>query len=309
MIKILITGSNGQVGAELIRIIKSSIDAEILCTDITPRNQSIGDLQFEYLDVKSKELTEKIFEKFKPDQVYHLASILSASGEKDPYLAYSVNLTGTMNILNASVKYNVNKVFIPSTIGVYGPEAPKENAPIRHDSIPTTMYGITKAAGEMLFQYYYEKFDLDVRSLRYPGLISYRVPPTAGTTDYAVDMIRHAARNSSYLCYLEKDTPLPMMYMQDAMESTIKFMHTEPSRLTVRTAYNVMSYTFTPEQLYKEILEFKPNFKVDYKPDFRQKIAESWPHSLDITKSKSDWDFAIRYDLKKTVQDMIENLQ
>ncbi len=308
MIKILITGSNGQVGAELIRIIKSSIDAEIMCTDITQKTKETEGMEFEYLDVKSKELTEKIFEKFHPDHVYHLASILSASGEKDPYLAYTVNLTGTVNILNACVKYNVEKLFVPSTIGVYGPEAPKEDAPVRHSSIPTTMYGITKAAGEMLFQYYYEKYNLDVRSLRYPGLISYRVPPTAGTTDYAVDMIRHAAKGSSYTCYLGEDTPLPMMYMQDAMESTIKFMHSDPDKLSVRTAYNVMSYTFTPKQLYETILKFKPGFRVDYKPDFRQQIAESWPHSLDISQSRHDWGFNIRYDLEKTVEDMLSHL-
>ncbi len=308
MIKILITGSNGQVGAELIRIIRSSIDAEILCTDITQRTVEGDGISFEYLDVKSRELTEKIFEKFKPDQVYHLASILSASGEKDPYLAYSVNLTGTVNVLNACVKYNVDKVFVPSTIGVFGPDAPKENAPVRHSSIPTTMYGITKAAAEMLFQYYFDKYGLDVRSLRYPGLISYRVPPTAGTTDYAVDMIRHAAKNAPYICYLKEDTPLPMMYMQDAMEATIKYMHADSKNLTIRTAYNVMSYTLTPEMLYDSIKKFKPNFEVRYNPDFRQKIAESWPYSLDISDSKRDWGFSFRYDIDKTVEDMLANL-
>ena len=158
------------------------------------------------------------------DEVYHLASILSATGEKDPYLAYNVNLTGTVNVLNACVTRDVKKVFIPSTIGVYGPEVQKENAPIRHNSIPTTMYGITKFTTEMLSQYYFNKYNLDVRSLRYPGLLSYKVAPTAGTTDYAVDMIKHAAQGNLYECYLKEETKLPMLYMPDAMKATLRMM-------------------------------------------------------------------------------------
>ena len=309
MANILITGALGQVGSELIDFLLASYSGTIYATDIHKEStlKSNPSVKYAVLDVRNREMVENIIGENDIDEVYHLASILSASGEKDPYMAYNVNLTGTVNVLNASVTRGVKKVFIPSTIGVFGPEVQKEKAPRRHASIPTTIYGITKAAGEMLFQYYYNKYNIDVRSLRYPGLLSYKVAPTAGTTDYAVDMIKHAASGNSYECYLKDDTRLPMMYMPDAMSSTLHLMTAPAENIRVRTSYNVMSYSFTPRELENELRELNPEFRVVYKPDFRQSIADSWPWSIDVTDAVNDWEFKPVFDLKNTVSDMFQN--
>ena len=311
MANILITGSLGQVGSELIDYLMASYGGTIYATDIQkePKIKENSRINYEILDVRDREAVDNILMERKIDEVYHLASILSATGEKDPYLAYNVNLTGTVNILNACVTRNVKKVFIPSTIGVYGPEVQKIDAPIRHDSVPTTMYGITKFTSEMLFQYYFNKYNLDVRSLRYPGLLSYKVAPTAGTTDYAVDMIKHAAQGNSYECYLKEETKLPMLYMPDAMKATLHLMTSPEESIKIRTAYNVMAYSFSPKELEEAVRELNPDFRVKYNPDFRQKIADSWPWSIDTKDAVKDWDFKPEYDLKATVSDMFKNFK
>lgn len=311
MANILITGSLGQVGSELIDYLMASYGGTIYATDIQkePKIKENSRINYEILDVRDREAVDNILMERKIDEVYHLASILSATGEKDTYLAYNVNLTGTVNILNACVTRSVKKVFIPSTIGVYGPEVQKIDAPIRHDSVPTTMYGITKFTSEMLFQYYFNKYNLDVRSLRYPGLLSYKVAPTAGTTDYAVDMIKHAAQGNSYECYLKEETKLPMLYMPDAMKATLHLMTSPEESIKIRTAYNVMAYSFSPKELEEAVRELNPDFRVKYNPDFRQKIADSWPWSIDTKDAVKDWDFKPEYDLKATVSDMFKNFK
>lgn len=311
MTNILITGSLGQVGSELIDYLSASFVGTIYATDIRKEStlKPNSKVSYEVLDVRNMESVENILDERKIDEVYHLASILSAKGEKDPYMAYNVNLSGTVNILNACVTENVKKVFIPSTIGVYGPEVGKDNAPIRHNSIPTTMYGITKFTSEMLFQYYHNKYGLDVRSLRFPGLLSYKVAPTAGTTDYAVAMIREAASGNSYECYLERNTKLPMLYMPDAMQATLRLMTSPEEAIRIRTSYNVMGFSFSPGELEETIREFNSDFTVTYKPDFRQKIADSWPYSIDIQDAVNDWNFKPEFNLRDTVSDMIKNFK
>jgi nucleoside-diphosphate-sugar epimerase len=311
MTRILVTGALGQVGSELLDYLLASYDGEIIATDIqsNPKTLENPRIKYELLDVKNMEMIDEIVERNHIDIIFHLASILSATGEKDPYLAYQVNLTGTVNILNTSVRKRVSKVFIPSTIGVFGPETPKKDAPIINSSVPTTMYGITKASCEMLFQYYFNKYDLDVRSLRYPGLISYKVAPTAGTTDYAVDMLRSAAKGIDYKCYIGEDIKLPMMYMPDAMSATMQFMTTPKENIKIRTAYNIMSYSFSPRELESAIKEIKPEFKVTYEPDFREEIAKSWPESIDIKDAHNDWGFSPDYNLKKTVEHVLQEFK
>lgn len=304
MVRILITGSNGQVGSEIIEYLRKTTDCTILATDITQPKEQVEGVQFEYMDVKERVLVESVFRKFKPEHVYHLAAILSATGEKDPVITHNVNTTGTMNILSACVTHGVQKAFIPSTIGVYGPEIQKENAPLENYSTPTTMYGITKATSEMLFKYYHARFDLDVRSVRYPGLISYKVEPTAGTTDFSVDMIKHAALGKKYICYLKSDTRLPMMYMPDAMINTIKMMYQEKVEKRI---YNFMAYSISPGEIESIIKERIPDFHVEYVPDYRQAIADSWPASINIEDSVNDWGFDCTYDAKKTVDDMLDH--
>ncbi|MGP6219647.1 NAD-dependent epimerase/dehydratase family protein [Caldiplasma sukawensis] len=306
----LITGAFGQVGTEILDYLLASIDTDIIATDINVKGKNFENerVTVDYLDVKDRVAVNTVMKKYKPDYVFHLAAILSASGEKNPILAYDVNLTGTLNVLNGAAELNTRRVFVPSTIGIYGPEIRKDKAPQENCSIPRTMYGITKYSSEMLFLYFAEKFSLDVRSIRYPGLISYKTPPTAGTTDYAVDMIMHAARGENYKCYLKGDTRLPMMYMEDAMSSAMKLFFSNSEKIKKGYSYNIMSYSITPMELQDELREIFPNFKVEYEPDYRQQIAESWPESIDIRQAENDWGFKPQYDLKKTVRDFISNV-
>jgi Nucleoside-diphosphate-sugar epimerases len=311
MTNILITGSLGQVGSELIDYLVASYHGKILATDIkedklAEQNERI---EHETLDVRDVSKLYELIDQYHIDEIYHLASILSATGEKDPFLAYNVNLGGTVNVLNAAVTKRVKKVFIPSSIAVYGPEANRGNAGTRHDSIPTTMYGITKMSSEMIAQYYHRKYNLDVRSIRYPGIISYKVEPTAGTTDYSVEMIRSAVKGIPYRCYLKEGTRLPMIYMKDAMEATLRLMTASEDQITVRTAYNIMSYSMTCKELEDEIRTTYPEFTVTYDPDSRQAIADTWPESINTEDAQKDWGFAPNFDLHNTVLDMIKNLK
>ncbi|MHB8360634.1 MAG: NAD-dependent epimerase/dehydratase family protein [Thermoplasmataceae archaeon] len=310
MSKILITGSAGQVGGELLSELEKSYNPnDIILTDISGLDRIDNRYQKFILDVRNYEELKKIIHENDVKYIFHLASILSAKGEEKPLLAFNVNMNGTENVLSASVELNVERVFIPSTIGVFGPEAPKDNTPTVNCSRPTTMYGISKFTAEYLMEYYFEKFNLDTRGIRYPGLLSYKTPPTAGTTDYAVDMILHAAMGKPYTCYLKPDAALPMMYMPDAMENTIRLFNAPNEKLRFRGEYNISAFTFTPQELSESIKEFVADFKVDYKPDYRQKIAETWPKSLDCSDAIKDWGFKTRFTLKEMIENMILNMR
>jgi L-threonine 3-dehydrogenase (EC 1.1.1.103) len=248
-------------------------------------------------------------EKYKVDTIYHLAAILSATGEKYPDLAYRVNVDGLHNVLEAARTNKVSQVFIPSTIGVFGPETPRRNVPIETITRPTTLYGITKVFAEQLGNYYQRKFSLDVRGVRFPGLISYKSPPGGGTTDYAIEMIISAVRKQNYTCFLREDTVLPMMYMPDALEAILKLSEAPLEKLIHHTDFNLTSFSFSPKELAHEISNYYPEFSVIYKPDFRQEIADSWPESLDASAARREWGFAPKYNFKETVKDMIYHLQ
>lgn len=306
---ILITGGLGQIGTELSELLISIYGNDrILVSDIKKETPN-ENIRYTRLDVSDADSVRKIIGENDVTDIFHLAAILSATGEKDPFMTFNVNLQGTQNIYRAAKDFDVKKLFIPSTIGVYGPSTPKDLVPEDTQTRPVTMYGITKIAGEMLGDYYFRKFGMDVRGLRFPGLISYKFPPTAGTTDYAVDMIIHAVRGMDYECYLKCDTEMPMMYMPDALNAVVDLYEAPKKNLTRCTDYNVGAYSMTPVTLHREIKKYYPEFKVRYQPDYRQEIADGWPHSIDFRKAQKDWNFKPAYDLELTVKDMILNLR
>lgn len=308
--KILVTGACGQIGSELVPYLESRYGkGKVVASDISAGCVNGHETEFTELDVTKKENVLKAVADHDVDMIYHLAAILSATGEKNPNKAFDVNLVGTENILLAGLEHSVSRIMIPSTIGVFGPDSPKENVPNVTITRPKTMYGITKVATEMLGEYFFEKFDLDVRGVRYPGIMSYVREPTSGTTDYSVQMFYHAVRGEEYTCFLKPDTYLPMMYMPDAINSIVKLAEADLSKLTRHTDYNISSYSFSPDGLFNEIRKEIPEFEVRYEPDYRQKIADTWPRSLDSSLAEKDWGFAPEYDLSKTVSDMISNLR
>lgn len=310
MSRILVTGACGQIGSELVPYLarKHGKDS-ILASDVSESCENYHDVDYVELDVTDRERIEKVVRDYDVDTIYHLAAILSATGERKPFIAFDVNLVGTNNILRVGAVKNLSRIIIPSTIGVFGPDTPKNDVPVVTVTRPKTMYGITKIATEMLGDYYFEKFGLDVRGLRFPGIMSYIREPTAGTTDYSVQMFYHAVRGEEYTCFLKEDAYLPMMYMPDAVSSLVKLAEADLASLTRHTDYNIMSYSFSPAELYEAIRSEIPDFHVKYEPDYRQDIAETWPGSLDCSLAEKDWGFRPEYDLKRTVRDMIENLR
>lgn len=304
--KILITGALGQIGSELDQYLSEIFGRDrIIISDIKEKN----DPRYKKIDVTDFNSLNFLVEKYKVDTIYHLAAILSATGEKYPDLAYRVNVDGLHNVLEAARINKVSQVFIPSTIGVFGPETPRKNVPIETITRPTTLYGITKVFAEQLGNYYQRKFSLDVRGVRFPGLISYKSPPGGGTTDYAIEMIISAVRKQNYTCFLREDTVLPMMYMPDALEAILKLSEVPLEKLIHHTDFNLTSFSFSPKELAQEISNYYPEFSVIYKPDFRQEIADSWPESLDASAARREWGFAPKYNFKETVKDMIYHLQ
>jgi len=304
--KILITGALGQIGSELDQYLSEIFGRDrIIISDIKEKN----DPRYKKIDVTDFNSLNFLVEKYKVDTIYHLAAILSATGEKYPDLAYRVNVDGLHNVLEAARINKVSQVFIPSTIGVFGPETPRKNVPIETITRPTTLYGITKVFAEQLGNYYQRKFSLDVRGVRFPGLISYKSPPGGGTTDYAIEMIISAVRKQNYTCFLREDTVLPMMYMPDALEAILKLSEAPLEKLIHHTDFNLTSFSFSPKELAQEISNYYPEFSVIYKPDFRQEIADSWPESLDASAARREWGFAPKYNFKETVKDMIYHLQ
>ncbi len=307
MKKILVTGAFGLVGSDLVEALsKKNGKGSIVALSHKAKGDSPAII--EKGDVRNTIALEKIIKKYRITEIYHLAGLLSVGSEKDPQLAWEVNLVGLKNILDLAVKYKT-KVFWPSSIAAFGPTTPKKNTPQHTVLEPTTMYGVTKVAGELLCQYYFLKWGLDVRSLRYPGLTGYKAPPGDGTTEYSVHIFYGAINKGHYSIFLKENTRLPMMYIDDAIEGTIKLMEAPAKNITVRTSYNFGALSFTPKELAEELVKLVPNFTYDYKPDHRQKIAESWPASIDDQQARRDWGWKPKYNLAKMTKVMYQGLK
>jgi len=305
-----VTGSSGQLGSELITELAKIYGLDnIITADIhQPQNHDL-EFQFITLDVINKDLLEDTVKKYSITQIYHLAAILSATGEKHPGLAWQVNIEGLMNVLDVSRNMDVKKVFWPSSIAIFGPKTPRIKTPQHTITDPNTVYGISKLTGERLIEYYYDHFGLDVRSLRYPGLIGYKSLPGGGTTDYAVEIFHKAILEERFSCFLKQNTSLPMMYMPDAVRATLEIMEATAERMKIRSSYNIAAVSFSPEEIANSVKRFYPEFEMDYKPDFRQDIAKSWPKSIDDTPARIDWEWQHEYDLDKMTEDMILHLK
>lgn len=305
--RILVTGSSGQIGSELVTALADMYGEEsIVSLDIREPEDSKG--TFLKADAQDEKLLREIVREHKITQIYHLVSILSAAGENVPDKAWSLNMNTLRSVLECAKEYNL-RVFWPSSIAAFGPTTPRDNTPQETVLVPTTMYGVTKVAGELLCNYYYKKFGVDVRSLRYPGLISWKQEPGGGTTDYAVDIFYKGLQEGSYTCFVSKDTVLPMMYMDDAIRGTLELMQAKSSALSVRTSYNIAAISFSAEELAQEVQKHIPKLTVAYEPDGRQQIADSWPRSIDDSVARTDWDWHHTFDLAKMTEEMIMKLR
>jgi len=312
MTKILVTGAVGQIGSELTLALRKKYGGDNVIGTVhrTPPSDELKETgPMETVDATDKEALKAIIEKHNIDTIYHLVSLLSAVGEKKPDLAWHINMTGLKNVLDLAVEYKIKRVFWPSSIAAFGPSAKKDGTPQDAMLDPNTMYGVTKVAGELLCNYYFNKYGLDVRSLRYPGLISYKTPPGGGTTDYAVAIFYEALDKKKYECFVESETVLPMMYMDDAIRATIELMEAEPSAITIRTSYNLAAISFSVTQLAEEVKKHIPEFECTYNPDERQKIADSWPKVIDDSKARQDWNWKHGFDLSKMTVEMLEQLK
>ena len=312
MKKILVTGALGQIGSELIPELRKKYGKDNIVAvghHKEPSEEFRNSGPFEIADCRNKEEIRNLIEKYKIDTIFHLVGILSAVGEKNPDLAWDVNINGLKNVLDLAVEYKIEKMFWPSSIAAFGPTTPLENTPQKTVLEPTTMYGVTKASGELLCQYYFIKYGLDVRSLRYPGIISWKTPPGGGTTDYAVAIYYDAVKNGSYDCFVREDTILPMMYMDDAVKATLQIMEAEKEKITIRTAYNLTAISFSAKELSESVSNYVDNFKCIFSPDQRQKIADSWPKTIDDSKARIDWGWQHEFDLNKISNEMIKNLK
>jgi nucleoside-diphosphate-sugar epimerase len=308
--KVLIIGSTGQVGSELLPLLRKRYGPSRVVAGVYGPETEYASIESprEIFDVTDQAALSEVVKRHGIDTIYHLGGVLSAVGEKDPGLAWRVNMQGLKNVLDTSVAAKVSRVFWPSSIAVYGPDAPRVNAPQDAPLNPTTMYGITKVAGELLCSYYFHKFGLDTRVLRYPGLISSRTPPGGGTTDYAVAMFYAALRGEVYTCFVRADTVLPMMYMPDALEATQMLMEAAPSVVLRHSGYNLAATSFSAGELYARIRKHVPGFKCVFVPDSRQKIADSWPESIDDSEARKDWGWSHKHDLEALTTYMIEHL-
>ncbi len=305
---ILITGACGQLGTELTLALRQKYN-NVIASDLKEPNEILQNSgTFIKADVLHRAGLVDLVKQNGVTQVYHLAAILSATGEKQPEFAWRINMKGLRNVLDVSAECGVKKVFFPSTIAVFGPTTPKQNTPQHTVMEPSTIYGISKQAGELWCKWYFEKKGLDVRSVRYPGLISYKTKAGGGTTDYAVDIFFEAVENKKYTCFLKEDITLPMMYMPDAVRGTIELMEAPPEKITVRTGYNFSGMSFSPKQLASVIQKEMPEFQIDYNPDFRQQIAEGWSESIDDSFARNDWNWQPQFTIEAMVKDMLENI-
>jgi len=308
--KILVIGASGQIGVELtLELRRLYGGANVVAADLREENELLKSTgPYVSLDVMNREMLHVQVIRQNITQIYLLAAILSATGEKNPSLAWNLNMQSLLNVLEIAKDEKLTKVYWPSSIAVFGPSSPKQNCPQHTVIEPVTVYGISKFAGEFWCNYYHRRYGVDVRSIRYPGLISYKSSPGGGTTDYAVEIFYQAMNEKKYTCFLKAETYLPMMYMPDAIRSTIELMETDATKLTVRTSYNVSGISFSPKEIALAIKQHLPEFKISYKPDYRQAIAESWPQSIDDTQARNDWGWKPEYDLEKLTTDMWKNL-
>lgn len=309
--RILVLGSSGQIGTDLVEALRNQYgDQNVIAADLKAQPIALGGHSgpFEFIDVLD---AEKIFETIKKHnikQVYLLAALLSATAEQKIKSAWRLNMEGLFNLLEIARENTALKIFWPSSIAVFGPTTPKSNTPQYTVMEPSTVYGISKLAGERWCEYYFNKFGIDVRSIRYPGLISYKADPGGGTTDYAVAIYHEALQKSFYECYLRSDTRMPMMYMPDAIRGTLQLMHADASQIKIRSSYNLAAIDFTPAEIAGAIKEHIPSFDITYKPDSRQAIADSWPQSIDDSFARQDWGWKHEYDLGKMTSDMLQQL-
>ncbi len=307
---ILILGACGQIGTELTMELRAKYGADVVvASDIREGNETLMNSgPFELLDATNYEAIEDVVMHYEIDEVYLMAAMLSATAEKFPMRAWNLNMNSLFNVLNLAKDRKISKIFWPSSIAVFGPNTPKEKTPQNTIMEPSTVYGISKQAGERWCEYYFNKYGVDVRSVRYPGLISWKTMPGGGTTDYAVEIYHKALETGKYQCFLKEDTKLPMMYMDDAIRATINLMECEADKISIRSSYNLGSMSFTPNEIAQSIQKHISGFKINYVPDFRQSIADSWPSSIDDSRASDDWDWKPKFNLDSTTQEMLHNL-
>lgn len=308
---ILVIGSNGQIGTELVFELRRQFGADrVIASDVSLPDSELSNAgPYETLDVLDRERLGDIVDKYKITQIYHLAALLSVSAEKKPKMAWNLNINGLLNILELSREKGIQKIFFPSTIAVFGPSTPKDQTPQQTVMDPNTVYGISKLAGERWCEYYFLKYGLDIRSIRYPGLISHKAMPGGGTTDYAVHIFYDALHKHSYDCFLSENTTLPMMYMPDAIRGTIEIMQAPKDKIKLRSGYNFSGFSFSPKEIANEIKKRIPDFTCTYQPDFRQLLADTWPRSIDDAYAREHWGWKSRFDLRLTTEDMLKNVQ
>lgn len=310
MKKILVTGATGQIGSELVPELRRIYGNENVVTGVhsRPPLEILKEGPCEKVDVTDKGSIEKVVENFDIDTIYHMAAILSVKGEENPWLAWDVNMNGTYNVLEVARKRKLIRVFCPSSIAVFGPETPMDNTPQETVLRPTTMYGLSKVAGELLCNYYFKRFNIDVRGVRYPGIISNKTLPGGGTTDYAVEIFYEAIKKKKYVCFLREDSILPMMYMPDCIKATIDIMRSDLTKLIRHADFNLAAVSFTPKEISDEIKRHMPEFTITYDPDERQSIADSWPNTIDDSAAREEWGWTPDYDLSAIVEDMLQVL-
>jgi nucleoside-diphosphate-sugar epimerase len=309
--KILVIGASGQIGVELTLALRKIYgNQNVIASDLREQNPLLeGTGPYVSLDVMNKEMLHVQVIRQNITQIYLLAAILSATGEKNPGLAWHLNMQGLLNVLDIAREEQLHKVYWPSSIAVFGPSSPKQHCPQQTIIEPSTVYGISKYAGEFWCNYYFHRYGVDVRSLRYPGLISWKSAPGGGTTDYAVEIFHEALEQKNYECFLQEDTYLPMMYMPDAIRATIELMEAPAEKVSIRTSYNISAMSFSPKEIGAEIKKHIPDFSMSYTPDYRQQIANSWPQSIDDSVARADWGWKEEFDLAAMTRDMLHNLQ
>lgn len=309
--KILIIGASGQIGSELTQKLRNIHGAEnVIASDISYNNiELVNSGIFERVDAQDYTSVKICIEKYQINTIYLMAAMLSATGEKFPRKAWDLNMDSLFHVLNLAKEGFIKKVFWPSSIAVFGPTTPKENTPQYTIMEPSTVYGITKQVGERWCEYYNKQYGVDVRSLRYPGIISWKTMPGGGTTDYAVEIYHKAIAEKKYECFLSEDTELPMMFMDDAIKATLDLMDAEPENIKIRSSYNLSAVSFTPKEISESIKKLIPEFTISYKPDFRQKIADSWPKSIDDSRAREDWNWEHSFSLDNITKEMITNLK